>query len=309
MKRDIRLLIRSLSIVLLLVVVADILVGVFFQKISDIALSKAPNAMRTEYTIKKVDSDVIILGSSRANHHYIPSIVEDSLSLSTFNCGKDGKPFYYSAAMFDAISKRYTPKIVIIDIEPNFLSSGFADYDEVYELYPFYNENDMFKKIIHKKSRFENIKIMSSMYKYNSRFIAIFGRIFLPDYISEKGYMALPNKGYKYPELISKNEIEINDSVDEFTVSLLNEIIHISKEKNIKLIFSISPRYSTLNYKGINSYKELIHILEKTNVHFYDNGGISLISNNEFYKDGAHLNDNGARVFTSLLINQIKQRQ
>ena len=34
--------------------------------------------------------DVLIMGSSRAHHHYVPEIISDSLGLSCYNTGKDG---------------------------------------------------------------------------------------------------------------------------------------------------------------------------------------------------------------------------
>src|SRR5690554_6228279 len=103
-------LLLKISVLLVLLVVVDKLVGLSFTYFTSKALERAPNAMRTEHTIAKVEAEMIILGASRANHHYNPVILEDSINLSVFNCGKDGKPFYYSAAMFDAIIQRYNPQ-------------------------------------------------------------------------------------------------------------------------------------------------------------------------------------------------------
>lgn len=39
----------------------------------------------------EVDANILIFGSSRAAHHYVPSILSDSLDMSCYNCGLDGQ--------------------------------------------------------------------------------------------------------------------------------------------------------------------------------------------------------------------------
>ena len=45
---------------------------------------------RNNYIFNDVKSDVVILGSSRAIHHYDPKIFSDTLGMSCYNCGEDG---------------------------------------------------------------------------------------------------------------------------------------------------------------------------------------------------------------------------
>jgi len=42
------------------------------------------------YIIDSTVADVVIFGSSRANHHYVPEIFENKLHYSCFNGGADG---------------------------------------------------------------------------------------------------------------------------------------------------------------------------------------------------------------------------
>ena len=70
---------------------------------------------RTTYAIEKTNADILIFGSSRANHHYVPAIFEDSLKMKFYNTGRDGNGIFFQLAVLKSILKRYTPKIIIFD--------------------------------------------------------------------------------------------------------------------------------------------------------------------------------------------------
>ena len=45
---------------------------------------------KNEYIANDCVDDILILGSSKADHHYVPSVFEDSLGLSCYNAGEMG---------------------------------------------------------------------------------------------------------------------------------------------------------------------------------------------------------------------------
>lgn len=50
---------------------------------------------RDNFISDEVDANILIFGSSRAAHHYVPSILSDSLGMSCYNCGLDGNGIIY----------------------------------------------------------------------------------------------------------------------------------------------------------------------------------------------------------------------
>ena len=58
---------------------------------------------RQQYILNESKDDIIILGSSRVSHHYIPSILTDSLGMSCYNAGSEGMCIYYHYAMLAAM--------------------------------------------------------------------------------------------------------------------------------------------------------------------------------------------------------------
>ena len=71
---------------------------------------------RDNFISDEVDANILIFGSSRAAHHYVPSILSDSLDMSCYNCGLDGNGIIYGYGKLKTITARYYPKIVILDI-------------------------------------------------------------------------------------------------------------------------------------------------------------------------------------------------
>ena len=68
------------------------------------------------YACKEMKEDIIIMGSSRAIHHYVPRIIADSLGMSCFNAGQDGNGIILQYGRWKMISERYTPKLIIYDV-------------------------------------------------------------------------------------------------------------------------------------------------------------------------------------------------
>lgn len=133
---------------ILLLVLFDFAAGRFFSFLHRLAFGKSPYGLVTEYAMFKVDTEVIIIGSSRAVHHYVPEILSDSLVMSVHNCGKDGAFLLYQCCLIDGILNRIKPKLVIWDIEPTCFAEGTsADY-LLSDLNPFYDQNKFCQQVI-----------------------------------------------------------------------------------------------------------------------------------------------------------------
>ena len=77
------------------------------------------------YIAKQTSEDIIMMGSSRMHHHYVPQIIEESLGMPTYNAGIDGNGIILSYGYLLMITARYSPRIIIYDI------SGFdCDKDD-----------------------------------------------------------------------------------------------------------------------------------------------------------------------------------
>lgn len=283
----------------------DFLIGKVYRLLENKALEHSPYGMVTEYTMWKVNADVVIVGASEANHSYIPSLLQDGLGMSVYNCGKDGCRFYYQNAMINGILDRYNPKMIIWSISPNeFCVPSQEDKDNLSQLNPFYKDNDICKQALITKSKFEPLKLLLNSYCYNSRLFPYIYKSIMPDYSYEYGgYAPL----YGSNKNLQIKEIKWKDSYDSVINQAFDNTINRCVQNGVQIVFVFTPRLEKGDYQDLFSYKQLRvsinqHDLPIIEDLYHD----SSLMKPSLYKDNAHLNNEGALIFNELLLNKIK---
>lgn len=307
MKRYRKLFLKG-AVFIVIFVLIDFLLGMLLERLEGLALEKNPSEMQVDYTIYKVNSDVVIMGASEAAHSYIPSILRDSLGCSVYNCGNDGKPTYYQIAMVNCILDRYTPKMIIWSVGPMFFSdkNENADLNRLSVLNRFYKKNQHCKEVINKKSRYEGVKCSLNCYGQNSNLYTYLSCIIKPDQDTQYGrYIPLYGTD-KNMELQERNYNEVfsfqNELAEDFS-----KVLKRCGENGVNLVLVFTPRYEKSDYYNQVSYTKLKDIANEHSVtlieDFYRD---PRIYQPQFFKDCAHLNDDGAVLFTELLSEKLK---
>jgi hypothetical protein len=265
----------------------------------------AGTCYETNYVIKSSTEDIIILGSSRASHHYIPNILEDSLKLSTYNGGRNGNFLLYGSAIFKSIVKRHHPKVIIFDLSPGELYWSSLNYQRLSSLLPYAKHYPEIKDIVLLRSGFENIKLLSSVYPFNSLLYEIItGQFYLSKFRESvyKGYIPLKSR-------LNKNElldvVDIKRELDTNAIKALSIMAKKSKEVGIRFVVVTSPLYS--NFKESYSESYLKRFADDNNfdyISFLNDS--SFLNHPELFNDPKHLNDDGAKKFTMLLLQKLK---
>lgn len=285
----------------------DRLYGLVSVYLENKVTGKSPNSMLMEHTMWNVETDVVIIGSSEANHSYVCQIIQDSLGLSVYNCGRDGSGFLYQNCMIDGLLQRYSPKLIIWAIYPTFLNNPEdLDIDRLSRLNPFYDTSIKCRNAINSKSRFELLKMYSWAYRYNSRLLTYLYKLVSPDYDFDRGYAPL----YKQKKGLEITNAEYEGIINEEFLSLFKETLEICNKRGVKIALVITPRFERGDYNIYSPYKEIVNT-----AHSYPNTFLideyyqdTRLMQAVFYADNNHLLDKGAREFTSLLSNNIKQR-
>lgn len=253
------------------------------------------------YIIDSLHTDILIFGSSRANHHYVPEIFESRLHCSCFNAGKDGNYLFYGYALFKSIVRRYNPKLIIFDLRPYELGYIVSEFDRLSLLLPYYEDNPDIQRVVNLRGPFEKEKHLSAIYPYNSLIFQIargnMGSSKEKD-LKLKGYIPL-TKTMKYEKIMmDQNKVILdNDKID-----LLKDIISTCKSKKIDLVFVYSPVWKITT----NNIKTIPDLCRQEGAHYIDLSNDSTFLNNpQYFEDLTHLNDKGARIFTNLLIDKI----
>ncbi|MCW3786637.1 hypothetical protein [Plebeiibacterium sediminum] len=262
---------------------------------------------RTTYSLDSTKADILIFGSSRANHHYNVKIIEDSTNLSAYNTGSDGHYIFYQTAVLKSVLKRYTPKKIILDFNGTFEFSQ-QDYDALSCLLPYYRTHNELKDLIELKSPFEKYKLFSKIYPFNSLLTTIIiGNLEINKFRSVnkgayKGFVPLTNTWEYNINIIDKPE---KYNIDKHKYNAFNDFIKLCNEKNIPLTIIYSPVY--FKYNKDYSIDICSEICRKNNVTFLDySKDTDFLNNKKLFADTYHLNKSGAQLFTQKILQFIK---
>ncbi|MCR4965140.1 MAG: hypothetical protein K6A41_05745 [Bacteroidales bacterium] len=291
---------RKILLFFLLVVVIDCLFGLAFQYMND--HSKGGGVRSRHYVCKESKEDVLIFGSSRAKHHYVPDLIEDSLQMTCYNTGEDGNGILLCYGFMKMITDRHTPKLVIYDV------TGFDMYEDDNMKYldlmkPYYYEKgiDSIFWSVEPKTR---VMMLSNLYRYNTTCLRVFGNYLHPMTNYPKGYLAL--NGIMDQEPIIYNEEPGN--VDTLKIRYFERLISLAKSKGINLVCCCSPSYkASINQDYCQPIRQLCLQYNVPFLYYGDDSDISL--EKSFFQDRTHLNDKGARLFTNKLISWIKSNK
>jgi hypothetical protein len=264
---------------------------------------------RTTYSIEKTKADLLIFGSSRANHHYHPDVFEKKLHLSYYNVGRDGNFIFYHYAVLKGILKRYSPKIVILDIVQGEFQLDPNSYDRLSSLLPYYRTHPEMHSIIELRNKYEKLKLLSSIYPYNSSIFTIlagnaeFNKKRKSDI---KGYVPVLKTWHNS---IQMDYNPVKYKIDSIKVKAYESFIQNCIHSKVKLYIVCSPYFIKSNH---TDYSIILAqgIAKKYNIKFWDFSKDSIFINNpKLFGDITHLNDDGAKIFSTKITDNIRNNR
>lgn len=290
----------AIKIVLLfsLLIVIDILFGVCFSFLRKNA--KGGSTENCEYIANKCIDDIIVLGSSRATHHYNPYIIQDSLKKSCYNCGEEGNGIILAYGRYKLLTSRYKPQLIIYELTPEY---DYLDYEPNAKylgyLRPYSDNNDIRSIVLAFSGKFENVLLASNMYKNTSRILAnILDNIsYRPN---NKGFSPL----YKQMNNTLDSQTIMNLPVDTLKLGYFERLLRDTQNDNIPLIVIVSPVYE--DHITNESYDIAKNLCHEYGILYYDLRKMEGISNEpSFFQDKRHMNIDGAELFTKSIIKYI----
>ena len=245
-------------------------------------------------------ANIIILGASRANHHYRTIQIEDSLGMSAFNYGWDGRCILYQYLCLLRGIENGELKTVILDISEAQLSNEWVN-DRISDLYPYYWKNDTIKDMVDKvEKKSTNYFLLSSLVQFNSQFSILFSHE-----NNIKGYAPLQYTGKPViivPESRNEGIGELNnkDFYSNIALEYFEMIVKICRERKINLYVCLSPSLSVT--KIHENYLE--NLCKKYDVICWNK--THYITDPLMFSDLSHLNDEGSKIYTAEIIRLIK---
>ena len=274
-----------LATILVLLVVLDVVyTGVYLQSSNRGKIDNVYNSNARNY-------DVVILGSSRANNHFVTQLFEDK-GLKAFNFGMSGSHLFEASLLLKLmVERKYTIKNIIIDADLDIsnekrsegVSAKFLPYihsSKIIEQH-FSGEEDFWKLYyipFYRYLEFDAPIGFREMYKTARRKPT--------NTLENGGFHALGNKKGNM-----KNDITALKAIHN---KYYEEIRRICTDHNIRLIAVMTPMCT--NVKGLDYFDKVQKIYPEINN--YENA----VEGDQYFSSCGHMNDTGARLFTTRII-------
>jgi hypothetical protein len=289
MKQFLVFLAKGLAIIILTMALLDVLYTAIYMQ------SDSRSKIDYLYNSKNKSYDVVFLGSSRVNNHFVPKIFNDQ-GYSTFNFGITRSRLEESALMLQMMVERhYKIKTLILQVDLNINSN---DHSEAIR--------SLFMPYLHSSKTIRDF--YSTIPEYNQLLFIPFYRYMHYDarigfremYYSaiHKKTNALDNDGF-YPLLTDQRPMVAADLSKYYPKRNkgYEEIKAICKKNHINLIAMTTPMcMETINREYFNHLHEIYPEIRR-----FENA----VTDDKYFSTCGHMNKDGATEFTKIVFKAL----
>ncbi|KFF18247.1 hypothetical protein [Flavobacterium hydatis] len=285
-----RFLIYTANIILITVSIAILLDGLYTAVFMQ---SRNRGKIETIFNSENQKYDVVILGTSRANNHFVAQMFEEK-GLKTFNYGMSGGHLFETSLLLKLmIERKYVIKNVILEADLS-LANDSESEGIAAKFLPYIHHSDIIKEHFKTFKNFNELYYIP-FYRYAKYETKIGFREFFYTAINKKTNV-LDNLGY-YPLVKHKNGNMKNNIVNLNPLphnKYYEEIKNICKANNINLIVVMTPMCE--NVVGMNYFDKVKKAYPE--IHNYEN----VVKEDKYFSSCGHMNDTGARIFTARIL-------
>ena len=279
------------------IIVVFLLVALALDFIYTAVFAESKNRNKVENVInsKAQNYDVIILGTSRANNHFVSELFEKE-GLKTFNYGMSGAHLFETSLLLKLmVARGWNIKNIIIETDLN-LSNEKRDDGTFGRFMPFMHQSKTISEHFKNEPDFIELYFVP-FYRYIQFDSKVGFRSWYKTLVNEPTN-SLANDGYYplgfNPKANMKNNIA---SLLPLRNRYFEEIKQICKSNNINLIAVTTPMCS--NVKGMEYFKKVKVLYPE--IKEYEH----VVEGDEYFSSCGHLNDKGARLYTTKIIEDL----
>ncbi|MDR0940745.1 MAG: hypothetical protein LBM68_00805 [Bacteroidales bacterium] len=254
-----------------------------------------------------IQSDVIIMGNSRAWVQYSPQILDSILEVYSWNLGIDGSCINRQIIAYDTY-RRFNPKPKYIIQNIDFSTLGITSGFQKEQFLPYFFDDSLRTAV----SEYED-------FNFFGNYFPLWRYIGYRDFIRVGLQMTDFNdgcnvfKGYQgvireWNGAILAEQTEINYSQDSAMLVKFDNYLASAYSQNIKVIFVYAPVYieATKKIKNIEGmYAMYDSIAQKYDIPILDYNYDAISYDTTYFYNATHLNKKGAELFSTKLAHDI----
>lgn len=271
--------------------VASLLLDVVFTTI----ISQSCERNKVENVLHSFEKkyDVVIMGTSRANNHFVTDLFEKK-GLKSFNYGISGSHLFETSLLLKLMmANKFQIKNLILEADLSICNEK-RDEGTTARFMPYIHTNSIIKEHYKNEIDFKQLYYVP-FYRY-IKFDAKIGFREVYEVLAEKPTNTLYNKGY-YPLISDKNGSMKNDisTLKVIRNKYYEEIKKICKQNNINLIVVMTPMCK--NTKGLDYFDNVKK--QYPEINNFEN----TVTDDLYFASCGHLNNEGAIIYTNHIIN------
>jgi len=266
---------------------------------------------------KKIHSNIVIQGSSRAWVQFNTYILDSVLNADAYNMGMDGTPFDLQYVKYKSyVENNKYPELILQNVDWDTMDKNIPVFQK-YQLLPFLNNHYFGEQLLN-----NNIIPYKDVYlpflKYTGEPKAI--QVGIAEYFGIKHYASPKHKGFMSVEenwnesnfKKRKNGGKVHWVKDPEVEKLFIEFLQDCQSKNIKVVLVFAPYYHELDniiidMTGLKTYYR--NIAKEFKVDFLDFSTDSISNDKKYFYNASHLNKKGDEIFTLELARMLKEMQ
>lgn len=302
---------------LLLFIAPIFLLSYFLDVLISKNLKKSNTFAQEEYTTwnaiyeGKVDSDLLIFGSSRAWKHINPTMITDSLHVSAYNLGIDGHNFWLQNLRYRQLLKyNKRPKLIVFSLDYFTLKKNEDLYNSE-QFLPYMLWNRDIKEATISYNGFSSLDYEIPLIRYYGKYSSIIAAA------SYSGNPVTRVKGYHGRDQVWNSDFDnakasmksLKIKLDKPTIVLFENFLKECKANNIKIIFVYTPEYIE-GQKFVSNRSQIMGLYKKFSkqyqIPFYDFSNDSISYQKKCFYNASHMNKIGSELFTLQLIDTLK---
>lgn len=261
------------------------------------------SAPKLTHLSEGVDEEIVMLGASRCNLHYVPSVIADTMGKRVYNGGIDGSKnifsHYFALRM---MLRHHVPEIVCLEVMPEDYRESADSYDATTFFAPYIGVDEEADSIFRLAGNYWPYRL-SHLYRFNAKAVSNIGGLAVRRNRNEdNGYVPVPKPAIAPSR---PDSIHTPDKVDMVKLRYVDKFIALCRENGIRLVFVVSPAYSVPD-------EDLYDVLKKKSseagVPFLDYHTKGLFADRpDFFKDADHLWHEGAVAYSSIFAGDLKR--
>lgn len=280
-------------LLLFIVLISSIFLDLFYTFI----LKSSAKRNKIEYVLhtKQKVYDVIIMGTSRANNHFVPSLFKKR-GYKTFNFGMSGSHLFETNLMLKImLQQNFKIKNLLLEADLSVCNEK-RDEGTTARFMPYLHTNSIIKDHFKFENDFLELYYIP-FYRY-IKFDAKIGFREVNKSFLKKKTNLLDHNGY-YP-LNGTNWKRMKNNISGLKPirnSYLDDIKKICKENNIRLILVMTPMCKST--EGMDYFDKINKIYPE--IYNFENA----VTDDHYFSSCGHLNNQGAIKFTKYVLDHI----